>query len=324
MKTLWKEWHKAWLKKRIPPQQKQRLSHRNIFIMPSRAGLGFILLTVCLWLLGINYQNNLVLGVAYLLLALMLIAILHTYANLSGLNFQIIGAEPGFMGGQGRVKLLVSRHSKRTYESIFCYWDKGNDIAVSLVKQRQQEISIPVILNQRGLLHLPRLHVYTYFPLGILKAWSLLDMNIDVLSYPKPVDGKINLSSAAIENEDPSTHTALTSGVDEFSGLRDYHPGDSLKRVAWRSLARGQGLATKEYESYAQDSVWLDWLSLPGLAREERLSRLCGTVLQLEKSDAEYGLRLPGVEILPAQGVSHTKKVLMALALFDGEQGAHD
>ena len=34
-------------------------------------------------------------------------------------------------------------------------------------------------------------------------------------------------------------------GSEDFYGLRDYVPGDSLRQVAWKTVARGQGMQLK-------------------------------------------------------------------------------
>jgi len=58
---------------------------------------------------------------------------------------------------------------------------------------------------------------------------------------------------------------------------------------------------------------------LPGhLNVEHRLSRLAGWVLDAERSGVHYGLRLPGVEILPARGEAQSGACLQALALHAG------
>ena len=49
---------------------------------------------------------------------------------------------------------------------------------------------------------------------------------------------------------------------------------------------------------------------------EQRLSRLCGWVLEAERSGANYGLRLPGTEIAPGRGELHRAACLQALALY--------
>ena len=56
-----------WLKRRIPPASRLTLSHRQIFIVPTRAGLALLLLLLIMLIGAINYQNSLVYGVTFLL-----------------------------------------------------------------------------------------------------------------------------------------------------------------------------------------------------------------------------------------------------------------
>ena len=52
-------------------------------------------------------------------------------------------------------------------------------------------------------------------------------------------------------------------GQDDFAGLRKYQPGDSLRHVAWKAVARGQAVMTKQFSGLAAGELWLDWDSLP-------------------------------------------------------------
>ncbi|MBX2809630.1 MAG: DUF58 domain-containing protein [Cellvibrionaceae bacterium] len=313
----WQQWQRAWLRGRTAPHQRQRLSHRTIFIMPSKTGLGFLVLIILLWLLGTNYQNNLVLGMAFLLLSVLLICILHTYANLSGLIVQVLHTEPGFVGGSGRIQLLISSDNKRYYESIYCYCDKNHGVSCSLLAKRSCELSLNVPLTRRGWWRLQRLRIETTFPLGVFYAWSTLDMDLALLAYPQPISATYSTVHELSDDCEAGQSMPFLPATDEFSGLRDYQSGDALKCIAWRSLARGQGLATKLYDDTARDALWLDWKAFPGLGPEQRLSRLCAAVLSLATSNDDYGLRLPGVDIAPAQGEAHRLRVLEALALFE-------
>ncbi|MBX2807080.1 MAG: DUF58 domain-containing protein [Cellvibrionaceae bacterium] len=316
----WQQWHSAWLRRRVPPQKQQYLSHRTIFIVPSRAGLGFLLLVLLLWLLGTNYQNNLVLAIAFLLLGILLVCVVYTYANLSGLLIQVLRTEPGFVGDFGHVVLLLRCDNQRHYEAIRCYWDKCHVVTASLLACRACQLRVAVPLTRRGCLPLPRLRIETLFPLGILYAWSSLDLDVSLLAYPRPIGSSLSTSLALTDADEAATATAHSVGTDVFAGLRDYQPGDAFNRVAWFSLARGQGLATKHYEHPVEESLYLDWAAFPGLGTEERLSRLCGALQALsarETGDYRYGLRLPGIEIPPGQGVCHRRQILQALALFE-------
>src|SRR5699024_2538312 len=74
-----------WLKKRIPASSQVRLNHRRIFIMPTRAGMGLLLLLLIMLIGAINYQNSLIYAVVFLLGSLFWVGLHHTYRNLAGL-----------------------------------------------------------------------------------------------------------------------------------------------------------------------------------------------------------------------------------------------
>jgi uncharacterized protein (DUF58 family) len=98
--------------------------------------------------------------------------------------------------------------------------------------------------------------------------------------------------------------------------LRSYRPGDAPKLIAWKALAREQGLLTKEFSAMASSELWLDWQEAHGPDVEHRLSVLTHWVIQAERFGQSYGLRLPGATIPPARGEAHRTRCLEALALF--------
>jgi uncharacterized protein (DUF58 family) len=100
-------------------------------------------------------------------------------------------------------------------------------------------------------------------------------------------------------------------------GLRPFEAGDSLRRIAWKAYARGQGLHTKQYAGTDVVSHVFDWDSLPALETEARLSQLCRWVLDAHECGEAFGLRLPGTRIEPNVGTAHLERCLNALALFE-------
>ena len=314
----------SWLRRRIPRQKSHHLQHHNIFILPSKTGLSFIVLIILLWLLGTNYQNNLVLSVAFLLLALIVVCIHHTYGNLSGLDICVLKTHAGFVGDNGTVDLLIKKAGKRDYDAISLAWPDSNVVTVALVNQTQSALSLSVPIKHRGWFQPGRLRVSTRFPLGLIVAWSSLDLEANILAYPKPVPSSIQPTEQLLDDADDTQSQSLVAGYEEFAGIRTYVAGDSLRNIDWRALARGQGLATRTYEDYVSQHYWLDWQQFDGLSREDRLSRLCACVLAQEAlsnkyGSNEYGLRLPGQTIEPSQGEAHQQALLKALALFEWE-----
>jgi uncharacterized protein (DUF58 family) len=102
--------------------------------------------------------------------------------------------------------------------------------------------------------------------------------------------------------------------------VRGYRRGDPLKLVVWKKAARiletGGELVSRDTTSTVQQQLWLDWQRCAGLAPEDRLSRLAAWVLAAERAGADYGLRLPGLQIEPAQGELQRRRCLEAMALW--------
>ena len=66
----------------------------------------------------------------------------------------------------------------------------------------------------------------------------------------------------------------------------------------------------------------LDWALLPSsLDLEGKLSRLAGWVIAAEAAGLRYGMRIPGVDLAPAQGDAHHTACLSALALYESGPG---
>jgi uncharacterized protein (DUF58 family) len=72
----------------------------------------------------------------------------------------------------------------------------------------------------------------------------------------------------------------------------------------------------KEFGAMAGSDLWLDYYALQGGDVEQRLSRLTWWVLEAERAQLPYGLKLPGKTIAPASGKQHRDACLEALALF--------
>ena len=83
-------------------------------------------------------------------------------------------------------------------------------------------------------------------------------------------------------------------GEEDFAGLRPFQAGDSLRRVAWKAYARGQGLHTKQFAGTDVVSHVFDYGSLAGLGVEARLEQLCRWVLDAQERGEAFALRLPG------------------------------
>lgn len=313
---LRKRWQR-WINRRIPPAKEVTLDQRRIFIFPTRTGFFFLLILLVMLVAAINYQNNMSFALTFLLANLFVIAVLHTFANLSGLTIHAVRASPVFAGQHSEFEVMLSRPSKRRYYALHLKWPTSDGETVNLVNAEQVHIKLYVPTQQRGWHHPTRLLLESVYPLGLLRSWTWVDLDIHALVYPRPLaSGPL----PGIATDKPDGSAVPIPGTDDFYGLRDYQRGDSLRQVAWKSLAKGQPLQTKQYTAYADRSVWLDWALFEGLPPEQRLSHLCYWVLEFDRANEEYGLRLPGITLKPDCGENQRLLALRQLALWGVEQ----
>lgn len=311
-RTMQQHWQR-WLSRRIPRQREVVLDQRRIFIFPSRAGLWFLAALTVMSLAAINYQNNLAFALVFWLLGLMVVSILHAYMNLSGLRLTALRGHPGFAGESIRFDLQLSCRGKRPRRALIAAWPDGDSVSLAQLRGRA-ELALHYPASRRGWLRPPRLRLESSYPLGLITAWTWVDLDWAALVYPRPL--AVALPAPASRSAAESRKLRLAAAGEEFHGIRDYQAGDSLRRMLWKSYARGGRLQTLQLAEPVDQRLWLDYRDLNG-DPELRLQRLCHWVLELSRRDRSFGLRLPGHSIDPARGAQHRQRSLEALALFE-------
>lgn len=307
----------AWLDRRIPRKTQVTLDQRRIFIFLSPQGLLAGVMLAALFVGGINYANNLLLATSFFMASLFVITIHHTYANLSGLRITALDAMPAFAGEEARFRLRLDDAREREHESLRLDWD-GVLVEVPWVNGAC-EVTVALPAPRRGWFRPPRLRIQSTYPLGLLRAWTWLDLDLAALVYPHPEPSDVMPVGAGRDGDD-NGERQRRRGHEDFDSLKVFTPGDPLAHISWKHLARGQGLLTKTYASEEVGSDMLDYNAMPGVAIEARLSRLTWWVLQLAQQNHAFGLRLPGTELPAALGLEQRDACLRALALFGREE----
>jgi len=297
-----------------------RITGRKIYILPTRYGLVFGILLILLLIASINYANNPAFLLTFLLAGIFFQAIFHTWRNLKGLELQWIHAEPVFAGETARVHLRIADPGRDHFALALAF--AGNEpVLVDVLAERPAEAQLPVRTRHRGLLQPGRLTIESRYPLGLLRAWSLLETDARIMVWPRPLHESLAPS-------DPDQAGGLEgdqgSGSNDFAGHRSYRPGDTPARVHWKALAAGKGLLVKEFDGDRVDQIWLDYEALAPPNVEQRLGLLAGAVEALSREPLRYGLRLPQLEIAPSTGERHRRHCLDALALFGDAASAAD
>ncbi|MEK6202413.1 MAG: hypothetical protein N2B04_00005, partial [Psychrobacter sp.] len=179
-----------WFASRAPKSDSATLNLRNVYIFFSREGMLFAVLLVITFIAGINYGNNLVLGLCFYLVSVWLISFHVTFAHISGLKVQLIEVTMAEAGAPVWVTLQLRSESrqprrqllfgfeqvdketdKKSSKKIKPNVDSQNSVLVTRL-QGEQIIRLPVQTHSRGQFELPRLKIKTVYPLGIMRAWS--------------------------------------------------------------------------------------------------------------------------------------------------------
>ena len=288
------------------------LNQRRIYIIPSKQGLAFALVLGLMLLGDINYNLSLGYVLTFLLATTAGLTMLYAFRNLAQLEIHAGHVEPVFVGEHARFVFHFNNPSNLARYQIHLHDDAGNETVFDLPQRCSTPVALSIPASKRGWLDSERLSLYTHFPLGLFHAWSYIHFDVRALVYPKPAAPQALPATSAQDG----SGKVIAKGDDDFSGLRNYVSGDALPRIAWKALAREQGLQVKQFSAQQGYSLWLDWALLPNIATERKMELLTRWVLDADAQGLMYGLRLPDSEVMQQHGTAHRAECLRRLALY--------
>lgn len=290
-----------------------RLTQRRIYLLPTGAGLAFGVALLVMLLTSINYNLSLGFGLVFLLGGLGVASLHQAFLNLHDLRLGPGRCTAVFCGDSASFPLCVNNPATRRRAALRLRAHGHASALFELGPQAGADVVVACPAPRRGDFALGRTVLETTWPLGLIRAWSVFVPDLCCLVYPAPEAAPPPLPGAA--GGDADAHGHLRDGDDDFAGLRAHRAADSPRHVAWKVLARGGPVLTKQYAGQAGRALCLDWSALPAhLDVEQRLSRLTAWVLLAEQGGHRYALALPGVDIAPGHGSAHRAHCLAALA----------
>lgn len=311
--SKFKHYFQRWAAKRSPRANRVVLEHRTIYVFPSKQGAGFLFTVLLIWLLGTNYQNNLILGLSFFLTSLLLVSVIHAFKNLLGLTFTADSSQHAAVGEIAPFDILLSSTYKTDHHGLSFHVDGVEPVYTDLKNSHTAQVRIGCVARHRGWMKLPRIVLKSYFPFGLVRAWAYIELDHRALIFPRPIpcDKPPLGAGQGAEGIYLSTHRG-----DEFQGFQTYQPGSPLSQIAWKQYARGAGMHLKDYRALQSEHYWLDWHALNVSDTELALSNLSYWVNYFSDNNIEFGLRLPNSVIEIGAGDVHRLNALMALALY--------
>lgn len=297
---------------RQPEALPARFDRRRIYVLPTRFGLFFGVLTLAMLAGALNYNNNPALLLALLLVGSGMASLVSAQLQLSGLAVTAVAAEPVFAGQALTLRLHAACRDARPRSGLRVDAGAMAESVPLHLAAATGEARLLLPTQRRGWLDVPRLRLSTTWPLGLARAWAHVWPDAPLLVYPAPEAEGPPLPDGSGEPASPRPHHA----GDDLHHLRNYRAGDPPRAIAWKPSARRNALLVREYEQPAGIDILLDWSSLT-LPTEARISRLARWVEDAEREGRRYRLCLPGQPALgPDRGPAHRHACLRALALL--------
>ncbi|MGH8131187.1 MAG: DUF58 domain-containing protein [Steroidobacteraceae bacterium] len=306
-----------WIRRRQGPDRGAvTLARGRIYILPTGLGAAFGLMLFAMLLGSINYANNMGLGLTFLLAALGLVSMHACHRNIETLIARGAGTEPPFAGRDAVFRIALANPGGAPRCDLEASAGASPESAVTVAAGAESTISLRVPTRRRGTIILDRVEIATRFPYGLFRAWAVLHPGLRCLVYPEPV---VN-PPAPPAAPGIAGGGAARRGDDDFAGLKDYHPGDPPRHIAWKAYARTGELLIKEFSGDADALPVFDLAAVPGTDLEARLSVLARWIVDAHARGAIFGLRLPGIDLPPEPGEAQRRRCLAAIAQYQAPE----
>lgn len=291
------------------------LGRSNLYMLPTRHGVIFAFVLLAMLLIAVNYANALAYIMTFLLASVVMVSMLFTHRNLTGLEVNIGRCSSAFAGSNLRFEVCLQNQTDRSRHDVGVDIEGRHGQRLNMSPGELICVPCEMKVTRRGWVPLPAVHINTRYPIGIMFSWSRgVGSNQKCLVYPRP--GPLEAFPAGEGGAFADGKVVPRPGHDDFAGLKPYQAGDALQHLDWKSYARGLGLHSKTFAAGQLPELMLDWDAARGNDIETRLSIMTRWVLEADKLGIQYGMTMPGKHFAPDNGDQHKQACLRELALF--------
>ena len=192
----------------------------------------------------------------------------------------------------------------------------------SLPPASEVEIPIRIVPSHRGHVAFNGFRIARPDPFGLFKSFVTIPFRQSIVilphRYPLP---PINLPGSRRYQPGGVTLASSVGDSEEFISLRDYRPGDPLRRIHWKSWAKTGKPIVKEYqdEFFVRHALILDTFQKTEHSEifEEAVSVAASFVCSIQTQESLLDLMFVGTEaycFTSGRGLSHTDNILEILA----------
>lgn len=232
------------------------------------------------------------------------------------------------VGGEGRVDLTVEHPTGRTTPTLALddAFEGGRRAARFLLAPgapgESARAAYRVPTDRRGRFELGPLRATVTDPFGLAGATRAVLGTEEFIVYPRvhEILPLPEVGGDELDRDQPRAH-GRPDAAGEFLTLRDYAPGDDLRRVHWRSTARRDRLMVRQHEARRRSAVIVVLDVRPGAhdhASFERAVEACASIATaLDRAERHFDVMLSTGAALGRPGRRHLISVLDELAVVE-------
>ena len=313
-------------------------------------GLLYVVLTVVVGFAAINNQNNVLFWILGVMLSALVISGLVSGMMMSSLQIRRLLPAHGLVGEPLMIRYALSNRSR--FFPVFNVhieeravrsrsgWNTMMDWVGAWVMHVGPRETVhgeaTFWPRRRGKAEFGSLRIWTTFPFGIIKKSITITRPQHVLIYPQMYELRRGVLKAVTpQGLLGATVSRHTGAGDDYFGMREFRPGDSMRQIAWKRSAALDQLVSIERTTPAPPKVRIvvnltratheleRGANADETARdlEESAISLAASLIQLaDLNGYEVGLSLPGTDLPSIQvrrNVWHREKLMAALASID-------
>jgi uncharacterized protein (DUF58 family) len=190
----------------------------------------------------------------------------------------------------------------------------------------QTEVLIEITPSHRGVVNLTGLTIARPDPFGFFNACMTVSLPQSLLILPKRYDlPTVGLSGTRRYQSGGVALASTVGDSEEFVSMRDYRPGDPLRKIHWKSWAKTGTPVVKEYqdEFFVRHALILDTFQKTAHSEilEEAVSIAASFACEIQTQESLLDLMFVGLEaycFTSGRGLAHTNKMLEILAAVVG------
>ena len=191
-----------------------------------------------------------------------------------------------------------------------------------IIPNGEEDLRVELVPLKRGNLQLKGLIISCPDPFGLVRSFVTLSVRQSFFVLPKRYEApSVQLPGTRKHNPGGVSLASSVGDSEEFMSMRDYRPGDPLRKIHWKSWAKTDRPIVKEYqdEFFIRHALILDTFqdSEYGEAFEEAVSVAASFACSIQTQDSLLDLMFVGTEaycFTSGRGIAYTDRMLEILA----------